>query len=194
MQNTCTRKLIVIILCLAVFGFSCKKKAAQLTAKPLEGVAYTDFLGNSITNYGDVSDDWTFTNNLTAREKALFDFPDDVDMTGTTEAAIPQIYPAYPNPAFSNIRFVGRFGTAAQLSKIKIVITDGFLNVAYRDAILIDGGIQNIFLAVGNRSQFLQRGIYRIYYSLSAKDKPNYKMGYGDFQICPGFITTPNCP
>ena len=193
MRNTLTFKIAIIILLTAMLGLSCKKKSEQLTSKPLEGILYTDNLGNPITAYGDVSDDWIFTTNLTAKEKALFDFEDGIDMTGTVEGSIPQIYPAYPNPANSYLGFVARFGTASEVCKLKIVITDGFLNIAYRDAILVSGTQVN-FLTVANRAQFLPRGVYRVYYSLSAKDKPNYKMGYGDFQICPGYIPISNCP
>jgi hypothetical protein len=193
MKNTFTKFTALSLLFFFIITASCKKKAEIPTVKPLEGFQYTDNFGNNLVAYGDVSDDWTFTDNLSAKEKALFDFPDLIDMTGTLEVSIPIIYPAYPNPARTYIGFTGRFGTSPQVSKLKVVITDGFLNVALRDAILVSG-TEQFFFGLTNNQIFQPRGTYRIYYSLSAEGKPNYKMGYGDFQICPGFIPLPNCP
>jgi hypothetical protein len=101
--------------------------------------------------------------------------------------------PAYPNPAKSAISLAGLFGTGNQYTKLKIVVVDPFYNVAIRGAVLVHGPTQVLLNLSGNFA-YQKNGIYRIYYSLSALNNPNYKMGYGDFQICPGYLTTPNCP
>lgn len=194
MKDKLRHLVSIMILLFVFFNLSCKKKKAEsATTVPVGGLLYTDNFGNPIASYGDPSDDWGFTTNLNPAELNLFNFTDSLDMTGTVQFSNPKILPAYPNPAKSVIGFIGQFGSSSQTSKLKVVITDPFLNIALRDAIIV-GGTPQVFFSVSNKQIFQSNGVYRIYYSLSAKDKPNYKMGYGDFQICPGYIPTPNCP
>lgn len=192
MKNVLLRNSVLLMLFFVAANTSCKKNSKP-TPLNISGFLYTDYRGFKIGSYGDPSDDWKFSTTLTPDEINLFNFPDSVDMTSTVPVSITQIYPAYPNPAVNNLAFGGQFGTSSQFSKLKIVVVDPFLNVAFRDALLVSGSAQ-LVLSVNNRIKFQKKGIYRLYYSLSAKNKPDYKMGYGDFQICPGYITTPNCP
>lgn len=191
MKNTLLRNGILLILLFTSGIFSCKK-AGKLTPLDISGVLYTDYLGNPIGTYGNTADDWQITASLSPPEMNLFNFPDSVDMNGTVQISNVKIFPAYPNPAKSYIGFVGQFGLPSQTSKLKVVITDPFYNIALQDAILVNG-TEQFFFSLANFA-YQKGGIYRIYYSLSSKDKPNYKVGYGDFQICPGNIPLPNCP
>ena len=191
MKNTLKYITAFSFLLFIFFNLSCKK-AGKGTSITIDGLLYTDYLGNAISSYGNTSDDWGFSTNLTPTEINLFNFTDQVNMTGTLQLSNPKIFPAYPNPAKTYIGFTGQFGTSSQLTKLKVVIVDPYLNIALRDAIIVSGTSQ-IFFSLTNFA-YQKHGVYRIYYSLSAKDKPNYKMGYGDFQICPGYIPLPNCP
>ncbi|MBI2730555.1 MAG: hypothetical protein HYX40_07380 [Sphingobacteriales bacterium] len=194
MKKTLKYLLSIAILFLVFLNLSCKKKKPEYaTSTPIAGFLYTDNLGNLITNYGDVSDDWKFTTNLNAAELGLFDFSDTINMANTVVLANPKILPAFPNPAKNYIAFSGQFGSISEYTKLKIVVTDPYLNVGFRYSLLVNGSGYYFFNLIGNFA-FQKNGIYRIYYSFSAKDKPNYKMGYGDFQICPGYIATSNCP
>lgn len=193
MKNTLFRAGTVVSFILLV-GFSSCKKNSKPTPLDISGVQYTDNLGNKIGSYGNPAGDWTFSTTLTPQEISLFDFVDSLDMTGTVVVSNPRIAPVYPNPSSNYMSFSGQFGLSSQLTKLKVVIVDPFYNIAVRDALIINGGSQQFFFSVANRQVFQPSGIYRIYYSLSAKDKANYKMGYGDIQICPGYIPTANCP
>lgn len=191
MKNTLRHIIVFSFLLVIIFNLSCKK-ATKGTSITIEGLLYTDYLGNPISSYGNTSDDWGFSTSLSQAEINLFNFSDAVNMTGTVQLSNPKILPAYPNPAKTYIGFVGQFGSSSQLTKLKVVIVDPYLNVSLRDALLVSGTGQ-YFFSLANYA-YQKHGVYRIYYSLSAEGKPNYKMGYGDFQICPGYITLPNCP
>jgi hypothetical protein len=193
MKNTLLRLGKVSLLIFLIGFISCKKNSKP-TPLDISGVQYTDNLGNKIGSYGNPAGDWTFTTTLSPQEISLLDFVDSLDMTGTVQVSNPKIFPVYPNPSSNYMSFSGSFGLSSQLTKLKVVIVDPFYNVAVKDALIINGGNQQFFFSVANRQVFQPRGIYRIYYSLSSKDKANYKMGYGDIQVCPGYISTPNCP
>lgn len=191
MKNALVKRIVLLYILFGALHAGCKKKGT-LTPLDISGILYTDRLGNPIGAYGDPTGDWGFSTNLTARELELFNFADSVNMSSTTVLLNPNITPAYPNPTKNYIGFAGTFGSSFQFSKLKVVIVDPFFNVAYKDAILVSGS--GVFYLSLVNPIFQANGVYRIYYSLSAKDNPNYKVGYGDFQICPGTLANPNCP
>ncbi|RTL58680.1 MAG: hypothetical protein EKK37_10145 [Sphingobacteriales bacterium] len=193
MKNTFFRLVKVSMVILISGALSCKKNT-KLTPLDISGVLYTDKSGNTIGSYGNPAGDWTFSTTLSPQEISLLNFADSLDMTGTVVVSNPRIIPVYPNPSSTYMSFSGQFGLPSQLTKLKVVVVDPFYNIAVKDALIINGGNQQFYFSVANRQIFQPNGIYRIYYSLSAKDNPNYKMGYGAIQICPGYISTPNCP
>ena len=60
---------------------------------------------------------------------------------------------------------------------------DAGLHVVTKQAFKTKGsGI--IQLSLSNRAQYPNHASFRAYYSYSAKDHPDYKVGYGDIRIC----------
>jgi hypothetical protein len=174
------KKLSIAFICITtLFGsaMGCKKDSPLISIK---GFYLTDVAGNNIGLYGQVGDDWILqVVDLSEREMALLDFPVSADLDNTAEGSIAASMLAYPNPVSNVQSFSIQMSDSALLKMAFVNDNLEVLQTAF-------GKVKNsaIHVDLSNRSKFPLRSSVRVYYSLSAQGKPNFRTGYGDIRIC----------
>jgi hypothetical protein len=168
--------LTLILIFLACSFFVCKK--AVDTVIVIQGFRTTDFNGNFLGQVGPADHDWTSMTNLSPAEMALFNF--DGPSLDNTVVTTPQNLMAYPNPANTQQIY---YLSVPDSAVVKIVIVDANLKIAKKTAFKIKGPSPFDF-NFSDRTQFPDHTSWRVYYSFSAKNNPNFMMGYGDIRIC----------
>ena len=174
------RTVILLMLLLVVLSSgSCKKDKKPAPVIQITGFALVDNFGNYIGQVGDDRDDWQLHTSLSAKEMALFDFNTNYTLDNTLESTQIDFEP-YPNP-FANTQSYSARSTDSVL--IKVVVVNEYLDVLLRSSIKGKTAMNFVF-DYSDRSKFPNKSSMRVYYSFSAKDKPNFKMGYGDIKVC----------
>ena len=173
--------LFLLIIFFAILFAACGKSGSS-SAINIQGFKVTDYNGNLIGQSGPADSDWTVMAKLSPAEMALFNFGDTVSLENTGISNVSLTY-GFPNPAFTQqLLLIGTGYNAV----IKLVIVDRNLKVLSREALRTSGGQQSLVLDLSDRSKFPDHSSVRVYYSLSAKDHPNFVVGYGDTRICSG--------
>jgi hypothetical protein len=176
-------KKIVALITTAVLLFvvvsACKKDHSPYY--PIEGFDILDQVGNEITHVGPTDNDWTFGATLSAAEMALFDFPVPENLSNTTQATLSPKFAVYPNPAGlqQNCTF-----SASDSVLLRIVVVNSSLKVLTKGAIKFKGAYTVQLDYSADSQSFPDGASLRIYYSVSAASKLNYKVGYGDIKMC----------
>jgi hypothetical protein len=165
----------------------CKKSdgGSRIT---IDGFYITDVSGNHVGHHGPFDEDWIFGNTATAEELALFNFPVTVTLDNTTEATVNGQLVAYPNPVSSSSQTY--HGNVSDSVVFRLVVVNDNLQVLYKTAVKVKGTF-DFQVNYSDRSTFPDKSSLRVYYSVSALNKPNYKTGYGDIKICDN--TSGNC-
>lgn len=172
-------RTILLIFFVILFAGSCKKDKKPSAQIQISGFMLVDASGSYIGQIGDASDDWELKNSLSAEEMKLFDFPTALSLDNTVETTVFRLNP-YPNP-FSNSQ--SYFTAAGDSVLLRFVVVDEKLNVFKRVSTKGKATI-NFTLDYSNRSEFPNKSSLRVYFSFSAKGKPNFKVGYGDIKVC----------
>jgi hypothetical protein len=168
--------LTLILIVLSLSAFVCKKSDG--TAIQILGFRTTDYNGNFLGQVGPPDHDWTFMTNLSPAEMALFNF--DGPSLDNTLVSSPQNVIAVPNPANTQQLY---YLSAPDSAVVRIVIVDANLKIAKKSAFKIKGP-QPVDFNFSDRTQFPDHTSWRVYYSFSAKNNPNFMVGYGDIRIC----------
>lgn len=168
-------------------GLAGCKKSSDGGRITIDGFYITDVAGNHVGHHGPFDEDWTFGNEATAEELALFNFPVTISLDNTVEAAVNTQLVAYPNPAGSAQAYHGNVSDSVVF---KLVVVNDNLQVLYKTAVKVKGTF-DFQVLYSDRSTFPDKSALRVYYSVSALNKPNYKTGYGDIKICDN--TSGNC-
>lgn len=184
--------IFISTLFVLMFAAACNKDKDD-KAIDIAGYDLKDASGNDFGHYGAEDNDWTFNNTLSDRELALFDFlPDNLNLNNTVEATISATgFVAYPNPC-TYVQYY--HANVSDSVLMKVVVVNNKLNVLTKTAIKFKG-TKNLAIDYSDDAQYPNGTSLRVYYSFSAQNKPNYKVGYGDIKICKGTgnITLDSC-
>jgi hypothetical protein len=178
---------ILAVLCL--FSADCNKSGTNTPSSviTIQGFFLTDYNANSLGWHGQPDSDWLFRPNLSASEMSLFNFNTGLSLDNTVVTTIPNNVVAYPNPASTDQMYLF---SCTDSNVIKLVIVDSNLQVLTKTALKWGSGGQRGSLPVdmhfSDRTLFPDHSSRRAYFSYSAKDHPDYKVGYGDIRICSG--------
>ena len=172
----------VLLPAFCFFLATCKKSGGNSDVINIQGFYTTDYNGNSLGWQGPQDNDWTFMTGLSSAELALFNFDTGLSLDNTVMTTIPNNVLVFPNPAGSVQAY---YFPTQDSNVVKLVIVDAALHVVSKQAIKVKGS-SFIHLDVSNRTQYPNRTSFRAYYSFSAKDHPDYKVGFGDIRICDG--------
>jgi hypothetical protein len=176
--SSCLASMIALVLILIVFG-GCDKDGDNHKIK-IEGFYLTNANGDHFGHHGPLDDDWLFSATASAEVLALFDFP--ADLTNTVQVPFTAQMVAYPNP----MQYTQSYSLTGALTDsvvLKLVVVNSDLKVLYKTAQKVKGAF-GIQIDYSNRTTFPDKASFRVYYSLSALNKPNYLTGYGDIRIC----------
>jgi hypothetical protein len=189
--------LCYLTLLAALFTFGkCNKNSDLDNNTPfkikIEGFLIMDFSGNPITHWGEPDNDWKVRNTLSSTEMNLFKTPTTEELLNTTQATIDTILWAYPNPLVTSQAYAVKTSDSVLL---QMVIVDSSLAVLKRNSIKIKGSPSpaTLLLDFSDRTLFPDRKAFRVYFSFSGANKPNYKSGYGDIKICDNAIFVNQC-
>jgi hypothetical protein len=188
-------KNILLFVCILICFAGCKKKSDTVDSSGIhvfKGIVVTDETGNALGTWGTEDGDWVNDATWTASEKELLNFPDTVSLEGTyindttgwdTLKGIHEkprnLVAAYPNPFSSESVLV--FGNYGNL-KLKVVIVDKKYN-RLETICQKWSGLMEKMMDFSDSTKYPE-GIYRVYYSFSAKDSLNFYKGHGDILIC----------
>ncbi|HEX7847648.1 MAG TPA: hypothetical protein VF476_17730 [Chitinophagaceae bacterium] len=166
---------------LAFLFTSCEKGFEEIERIKIEGFLLTDEYGTITGSVGNTEDDWIMFNwtRLTSLEQSFLSFPDNVGLenTSATEVRNPV---AFPNP-FQYQSAVYFYANDSVKLKVAIVDSHGFV---WRNMATKIKGMQVLYFDFSNGDQFPSGLSLRYYYSFSAINQPNYKVGYGDIKVC----------
>lgn len=185
--------ILSILICIGIY--SCKKNTDNQTNQVVHnftGIVVTDDIGQHVGTWGKDDGDWDSDTNWSQEESALLNFPDTIDLAGTFVKDTsgwnigpgihepPQnIVVVFPNPARDQqVLFYKGLG----LLKFKVTVVDKYFNRLFSYA--CKDSIAHIELNLSDNNKFQNGTIYRLYYSLSATDRPDYYNGHGDILIC----------
>jgi len=177
-----------ILLCTACLFWSCGKSGSSSNAINIQGFRLTDMAGNLIGQSGPQDSDWTAMRNLTQAEMALFNFGDTVSLDNTAVSGVGILNP-FPNPAFTQQMYIFNF---AYHTVVKLVFVNNNLQVLLQKVIRTASGSNTLVVDLSDRKKFPDHSSVRVYYSFSAKDHPNFVVGYGDVRICSS-TSVPDC-
>lgn len=182
-------KFPFILAVLCFFAVTCKKSDTNTpnNAITVQGFFLTDYNGNFLGWHGQPDSDWLFRPNLSSAEMNLFNFDTRLSLDNTVITTIPNNVLAYPNPAGPAQMYLF---SCTDSNVIKLVIVDSNLRVLTKTALKWGSGSQRgskpVQINLNDRTIFPNRSSCRAYFSYSAKDHPDYKVGYGDVRICDG--------
>jgi hypothetical protein len=197
MKNT------LLLFCILICFAGCKKKSDTVDSSGthiFKGIIVTNEIGQTLGTWGTEDGDWSNDANWSAAEYALLNFPDTVSLDGTyiTDTTGWNNVPGaqqpkngvwgYPNPISDGSVLVFRdFGNL----KLKIAIVDKYYHQLQTFCFKWNGQVEKM-LDFSDSTKYAE-GVYRVYYSFSAKDSLNFYKGHGDILICRDQINWQNC-
>ncbi|HEX7845010.1 MAG TPA: hypothetical protein VF476_04355 [Chitinophagaceae bacterium] len=164
------KKIIIPVLILFTFGFSCKKELIDIS-----GYTKTDGVGN-LMGAADATD-WTHDPNWTEAEVAIFNTVGIANLAGTSSGSV-TIFPAYPNPCSNQSHIVVQSSTKCV---IRMALVDEFLNQRWTAYQLIEVGFNNIVIAPDPGK--IGKGLIRLYYAFESNDQHMFYKGHGDIMF-----------
>ncbi|MEI6684131.1 MAG: hypothetical protein WCO44_15995 [Bacteroidota bacterium] len=191
-------KNILVIAALLLLAAGCKKHSATQTSAPpapahiFKGISVINDVGQITGVWGTEDDDWRNDAKWTAEEFALLSFPDTISLNGTyirdttgwnvgpgIHERPQNIVITYPNPVYDFAEMVYR---GLGLLKFKAVIVDKNYNRMF--TFCCKDSMASLLLDLSDTAKFKSGTIYRMYYTLSAKDSVNFFKGHGDILVC----------
>lgn len=188
-------KDLLLFICILICFLGCKKQnndQSSSQAHEFKGIAVINDIGQIMGTWGTEDGDWSTDRIWTNGEYNLLSFPDTISMNGTfvkdtigwnTGPGIHEqpfnIVIIYPNPVKNTLMLIYR---GLGLLKFKAAIVDKYYNRMFTFA--FKDSTANIRLDLSDSTKFQNGTIYRMYYSLSAKDSLNFYKGHGDILIC----------
>lgn len=139
--------------------------------------------GQPLGIYGcDQSSDWGAI-ALTADEKALLNFADNIDLVGTQATEVTELA-VYPNPMRleSSFNLSPRSINTGQAARMKFVIVDESGKVLVQQAVSMGTNTQVAQQISANLFQSGQH--YRLYYRVGTDANPVLLEGYGNILVC----------
>ena len=191
--------LVLIIICVA----GCKKKSDQSTIQIhlFKGIVIMDDMGQPWGTWGTEDGDWSTDKSWTQSEYDLLNFPDSLSLTGTfvkdttgwnigpgVHERPYNIVTVFPNPANDLVILIYR---GLGLLKMKAVIVDQNYNRMFTFA--CKDSTAHLQIDLSDTTKFKSGTIYRLFYSLSAKDSLNFYKGHGDILICRNVQSLNDC-
>lgn len=180
-MNNHTKAFLCLFLLtfIVVFNQSCYK-----VLHPWGGISIVDDIGVPYGQCGKPEKNPAWTK----KEKELLDFSTDLSLEGTENGnnAKSHIYPI-PTKNVLNI--------SMQMDEkvlLKVVIVDDKLDVLYQSAKIVDKKY-SIYIDVSDRNKFKNGEIYRVYYSYSAENNPNFFKDAQNIAICDNSDGTCSC-
>ena len=165
---------------LIFFTQACKKSANDQKKITIEGFQFFDALGNPLARIGPADNDWLFVNwsSLSSFEQSLLNSADNVNTNNTSVSSV--FISPYPNPV-TNISAI--FLNSGDSVKFKLAIVDQSGTILKQFTLKIKGA-SPIQIDLSDRNLFPQKKSLRYYYSFSATNNLNFKVGYGDIKVC----------
>jgi hypothetical protein len=149
-------------------------------------------IGQILGTWGTDDGDWRTDSIWSTSVFELLNFPDTISLDGTyvkdttgwnagpgIQEQPQNIVIVFPNPVKDYAKLIYR---GLGVLKFKAAIVDKYNNRMYTFA--CKDSTANIYLDLSDSTKFQNGIIYRIYYSLSAKDSLNFYKGHGDILIC----------
>jgi hypothetical protein len=184
---------ICILLCLA----GCKKHnedSGSSNNHIFKGIVVTNEDGTAMGIWGTEDGDWGNDINWTTSEYGLLHFPDTISLDGTYISDTtgwnigPGIHEqprnfvsAFPNPFADQSTLV--FGNYGYL-KLKVAIVDSYYHRLQSFSLKWTGHLLKL-IDLSDISKY-PNGVYRIFYSFSATNSPDFYKGHGDLLVCRG--------
>jgi len=188
-------KNLLLSLCMLICLAGCKKHNDDQNSSQtheFKGIAVINDIGQIIAKWGTEDGDWGTDAKWSTSEYDLLNFPDTISLTGTfikdtigwdigpgIHEQPQNVVIVFPNPAKNYPMLVYR---GLGLLKFKATIVDKYYNRLFTYACKDSASIFHLDLS--DSTKFQNGTIYRIYYSLSAKDSLNFYKGHGDILIC----------
>lgn len=172
-----TRLFVIITFSGLICGMKCSKDDVAFKIEGYDIVSYT---GQMMKHIGPADQDWTFSHSLSESEKAYLKFETPFTLDNTKEATISARFFVTPNPCNTVQQY---YYTASDSVLVRLAIVNNKGEVLYRTGAKVKGN--NLFnVDVSDRSKFRNGQGYRVFYSFSALNKPDFRSGYGDMMIC----------
>lgn len=188
-------KNLLLSVCVLICLTGCKKHHDDQNppqAHEFKGVAVVNDIGEILGTWGTEDNDWGTDSIWTTGEYNLLNFPDTISMDGTYVKDTtgwnigPGIHEqpfniviVYPVPVKTKVMLTY---CGLGLLKVKATIVDKYYNRIFTFARKASSA--GILLDFSDSTKFPNGTIYRLYYSLSAKDSMNFYKGHGDILIC----------
>jgi hypothetical protein len=188
-------KNILLSVCILICFAGCKKHSDTQSSSSIhvfKGILVTNDIGEVLGTWGTEDGDWGTDATWSAAEYELLNFPDTISLDGTyiMDTTGWNIGPGiheqpqnsvfvFPNPSmnYAMLEFHG-----LGLLKFKAAIVDKYYN-RMKTYVNKTDGLVLVTLDFSDSIKF-QNGVYRMFYSLSAKDSLNFYKGHGDILIC----------
>ena len=170
-------KRFLPILIVGIFLIACKKTSSSNNSIDVSAQWHFDISGNILSGYPDSQ--WRSV-TFTAKELALFQSLDTVDLAGTTTPASISVA-FYPNPFYTQFRSAVVYphqytGTCI----IKYVIVDNLMTPIFKSFLVTNAASPGISLFA--ILPLIPVGQYRLYYTASAQGNENFYEGWGNIQ------------
>ena len=188
------KKVFLAIFLLACLAGCKKHNGDQNTAQVhvFKGITVTDDIGITMGTWGNEDGDWKTDSTWTSAEFNLLNFPDTISLEGTyvkdtigwdSVRGIHErpcnLVVVFPNPVADYLALLYK---GLGLLKFKAVIVDKYYNRLL--TFCCKDSSAYFHPDFSDTTKFLNGTIYRMYYSLSAKDSLNFYKGHGDILIC----------
>jgi hypothetical protein len=118
--------------------------------------------------------------SLPLSQMNLFYFGDTVSLDNTSVGNVTVGMP-FPNPVASQQMYYISTSTPVVA---KFVFADKNLGARIQHAVRLNSGTNALTFDLSSRALFEVPSSLRVFYSFSAKDHPNFVVGYGDIRIC----------
>lgn len=191
MKNIFKKFYFLPVMIFVVSIVACKKTNDDPKIK-IEGFQLFDQLGNTLQRIGPPDNDWQLLNwtALSSFEQSLLNSVPDFNMDNTNPSTV--FLAPYPNPVI-NISSV--YLSSVDSANFKLIVTNETGTVLQHFSTKIKGG--SVFqMNLSDRNVFPLKKSLRYYYSFSAANNVNFKVGYGDIKICdyiPGQTPLEDC-
>ncbi len=178
-------KYFLVVILIMVFAFGCKKNN---TSYWFTGMEIIDTNGNLVKWVGQQDDDWQI-NKYTLNTQQLYAMTiDSLSDTASWNhtavgnvAIIPGTNPIGWDTGTINYNFSVSFNTNAYFSYL---LTDQYYTVLATHSYYGDSGsFLNVYVPITS-SRVQAGGVYRLYYSFSARRNAYFAQGWGDIGVC----------
>jgi hypothetical protein len=188
------KKLLLLVFAFTCFA-GCEKRnndETTLQTHEFKGLAVINDMGQVMGTWGTEDGDWGTDSVWSAGEYELLNFPDTISLDGTflkdtsgwnigpgIHEQPQNVVIVYPNPVKNTPTLIYH---GLGLLKFKATIVDKYYHRMFTYA--CKDSLAYMHLDLSDSTKFVSGTIYRLYYSISAKDSVNFIKGHGDILIC----------